>query len=597
MRWLPRRIGLLGSAAARLQTRFWRDRRGGVAIFAAAAIIPLLGALGLATDVSRAYLVKSRLQDAVDAAALAGGKVITSSTRDADIQTYFTANFPVGFMQAVDATTGAATPVPVISDNHTANAAATTVTVTASARIPTTFMRILGFDDITVSATATATRAMAGLDVVLAMDVSGSMGMPMSKMDAAQSAAKSLVEYLFDGAATSPTTVVNGTTYYLLNIGLVPWNHHVRVTRNGVAFSSVTTQSVAAFTNPFTGTSQSTLYYANNSPVPLLWDPRCWNRTNCSSSSNRDSTWSGAVYARYIDDGDNGNDGDFVLGQATVGGKSWMGWEPAPDRWSQPRSGDWTSTTGGYQGGHNWTGDPRQCYAVYWSNTTLDDSSYPAEVPNRNAGTTGSSTRTTWTYPNPSYNSTWSDCMGAPAQGITDLTHTKSTIENAIDELSPAGGTIIPGGLYWAWEVVTPGGPYNAAVASPPFPRAQAIVLFTDGKNESYFGDGYKMTFGYDTNGATSTTHGYLPQPPAATPTTYNNLNNRLIAMATAIKTAGVRIYVVKYQDNDANNTAVLKQVASGPSAPYYFDAADSGQLQDAFQQIAADLSKLRLSK
>ncbi len=595
MRWLPRRGGL-GRAAARLHARFWRDRRGGVAIFAAAAIIPLLGALGLATDVSRAYLVKSRLQDAVDAAALAGGKVITSSTRDADIQAYFTANFPVGFMQAVDANTGAAAPALVISDNHTQTAAATTVTVSASARIPTTFMRILGFADVTVSATATATRAMAGLDVVLAMDVSGSMGQPMSKMDAAKAAADSLVDYLFDGAATSPTTVVNGTTYYLLNVGLVPWNHQVNVTRNGVSFSSVTTQTVSSFANPFTGLSQSTLYYANNSPVPLLWDPRCWNRTNCSSSSNRDSTWAGAVYARYLDDGNNGDDGDFVLGQVTVGGKQWMGWEPAPDRWSEPRSGTWSSTTGGNQGGHNWTGQSKLCYATYWSNSTLNDSSYPAEVPNRNAGTTGSSSFTTWTYPNPSHNSTSSECMDAPSQGITDLTHTKSTITNAIGQLSPAGGTIIPGGLYWAWEVVTPGGPYNAAVASPPFPRAQAIVLFTDGKNESFYGDGYKMTFGYDTDGATSTTHGYLPQPPAASATTYNNLNNRLIAMASAIKTAGVRIYVVKYQDNDPNNTAVLQQVASGPSSPYYFDAADSAQLQAAFQQIAADLSKLRLS-
>src|SRR5215467_8894732 len=73
---------------------FRRDQRGNVAVIVGAAIIPLVGALGLATDTARGYLVKARLSQALDSAALAGGKVYFSTQRDADIKKYFGANFP-----------------------------------------------------------------------------------------------------------------------------------------------------------------------------------------------------------------------------------------------------------------------------------------------------------------------------------------------------------------------------------------------------------------------------------------------------------------------------------------------------------------------
>jgi Flp pilus assembly protein TadG len=742
----------VGRALARLQARFWCDRRGGIAIFTAAAMIPLIGALGLATDVARSFLVKSRLQDAVDAAALAGGKVIASASRDTDINAYFRANFPSGYMAAENPSAAGTDPVPVITDNHTGSTAATTVTVTANAKIPTTFMRVLGFQDITVSALATATHQVAALDVVLAMDISGSMGQPISKMNDAKTAATNLVEYLFNNGTVSPQTTVGGTTYDLLHIGLVPWNESVNVTRNGVAFTGLAAGSpvtVPSFTNPMTGLAQTQIWYANNSPVPLLNDPRCidWNPANYGTTctgSGRLSTWSGAAYMRYSPDGNNTNDGDFVLGTATVGGASWQGFLAANDYWSKARtSGTWPSglcvgeylsiggsspcayptpsggtayasagtasnafdgntgtrtssgtngwvgyglpsgTTAAYRligirnnstrtlnlqfqtdssstfsspttvytvpnlavtagvmtyvriptpytgeryfrvietGGSTfspqelifsttgyssaapeevlWQGADKKCYWRYWQSSDFVNTDLPIdayELPDRPPYATrfdyAGSANDAGTI-----NGNGTDCDDPPAQGITDLTPTKATIESAINGLSPAGHTDIPAGLYWAWEVVTPGGPFNGALASPPFPRAQAIVLFTDGENQSTYGDGYMMSFGYDTAGATATTYGDLPADTDGT-VRKNNMNNRLIHMADAIKAAGVRIYIVKYQHSDASTTTLLQTVASGTGAPYYFDAADYTQLNDAFQQIAADLSKLRLSQ
>ena len=83
-----------------LFAEFRSDTRGAVAAFVAGGIISMVGVVGLATDAARGYMVKARLGQALDAAALAGGREIYSPTRDADIQMFFNANFPPGFLGA-----------------------------------------------------------------------------------------------------------------------------------------------------------------------------------------------------------------------------------------------------------------------------------------------------------------------------------------------------------------------------------------------------------------------------------------------------------------------------------------------------------------
>lgn len=77
------------------------DRRGSVATFLAATIVPLVAFAGLAVDTSRGYLMKSRLSYALDSAALAGGRLMYDPTkRDEAINNFFNANFPSGYMGA-----------------------------------------------------------------------------------------------------------------------------------------------------------------------------------------------------------------------------------------------------------------------------------------------------------------------------------------------------------------------------------------------------------------------------------------------------------------------------------------------------------------
>ena len=148
-------------------------------------------------------------------------------------------------------------------------------------------MRLFGTRPVTVSASAEVTRKMKALDVVLSMDVSGSMGNKdrarrLTRLEATKQAANELVTILFGG----------DTSKDLLNIGLVPWSSKVNVMIEGQAFNSglTTTGPVPTFTAPDIDRVQSKVYYANNSPVPLLEKPP--------------AGWKGCVFNRYIDNCD-----------------------------------------------------------------------------------------------------------------------------------------------------------------------------------------------------------------------------------------------------------------------------------------------------
>jgi Flp pilus assembly protein TadG len=545
---------------------FIADRRGTVITFMAVAIIPLIGALGLATDAARGYMVRSQLSSALDAAALAGGKVMFSANRDADITMFFNANFPPGYM-------GSTVSGPVISVNDDK----TKLKLTAKAVIATTFMHVLGFESMTVEAATEVTRSVDMLDLVISIDLSGSMGQPMSKIEGARDAAKDLVGILYGANTEAPTYTVDGTTYNLLNIGLVPWNAKTNVGISGETYdpSQTTTVTVPAFTNPVTGaTGQTVLYKVNNSPVLFLRNPG--------------AGWKGCVYARYVGDSSNTNDADLQIGDITVGGKYWPGYDPIPLLEGESRSGNWSSSDG-EPWNSDYRGERRSCYGAYW-NTSNSATDHPVAVPDRPGW---------WHAAAPTINNPdGNDCTDCLDYSITPLSHTRKTIDDAIDALqTPAGNTDIPQGLYWAWEVLMPGAPFDEAVETVPFPRQRAIVLLTDGEIVGGSGDAYGGRFGSGSGAGTTTNsaHGFMPSPPAAA-STRNNLNNRLKQLAANVKAQGIKLYVIQFDNTSSTLTNLLKAVATEPNAPYYYNAPTVEELKAAFNEIASNLSKLRLS-
>jgi Flp pilus assembly protein TadG len=165
---------------------FRRNTRGNVAIITALATLPMIAAIGCVIDYTEATSIKTKLQSAADAAALAaisnnspliatakkmasGGSVSGASTF---VQNFFNANLS-GAPQNVGYTNLSAT------GNVTKSGMKLTSTVNFNASVPTTFMGIAGFKTVAVSGSSTASYNMPSyIDFYLMLDVSGSMSFP-----------------------------------------------------------------------------------------------------------------------------------------------------------------------------------------------------------------------------------------------------------------------------------------------------------------------------------------------------------------------------------------------------------------------------------
>ncbi len=155
------------SARRTLLRRIARDTAGNTLMLVAAATIPLVGMIGAGVDVSRTYLVKSRLQQACDAGVLAGRKYATNASFDttarAKADAFFKNNFPTGAFG-----TSAITFVP------TQNAQGEIVGV-AKARVPMTVMTAFGTSGTDLEVKCDARLDIGNVDVALVLDVTGSM--------------------------------------------------------------------------------------------------------------------------------------------------------------------------------------------------------------------------------------------------------------------------------------------------------------------------------------------------------------------------------------------------------------------------------------
>ncbi len=155
--------------------------KGQIVIIVAISLIVLIGMVGLAIDSGRGYGVKAKLSAAVDAAAIAAGRALAEGATDAErlanariaAQKFFYENFPDNYLGAI--------PVALSTDAFHNPDGYWQVTVSASADMPTTFMRVLGQNLVTVIAVGEAIRR--DVDVMLVMDTSGSLGPPTSPAD------------------------------------------------------------------------------------------------------------------------------------------------------------------------------------------------------------------------------------------------------------------------------------------------------------------------------------------------------------------------------------------------------------------------------
>jgi Flp pilus assembly protein TadG len=167
------------------QGRTYRSDEGVALIHMAIYLPMLLLFTGLAVDSGRAYLVKAQLSKAVDGAALSAARNLNGGNPRGEAAKVFNANFPSDFMGATFVT-DPATAADFYEMHTVEETGLHVVTIKATATVPTTFMRLGKFNEVTVSSASEATRRLVDLSLVL--DVSGSIGAAWpSVRDAARS--------------------------------------------------------------------------------------------------------------------------------------------------------------------------------------------------------------------------------------------------------------------------------------------------------------------------------------------------------------------------------------------------------------------------
>ena len=184
---------------------------------------------------------------------------------------------------------------------------------------------------------------------------------------------------------------------------------------------------------------------------------------------------------------------------------------------------------------------------------------------------------------------------------VLPLTHNKTDILNKINSLSywNGGGTIISEGLMWGWRTLSPNKPYATA---KPYDKANAkvIILMSDGKNE-IGGNGPDLTTGsleWSPMMSEYNAYGYLRDgrfPAMNFASATSYLNARLAAACTNAKAKGIIIYTVLFRETDAAAKSLMQTCAS--SSDKAWTAATGGDLTTAFANIGQSISKLRLTK
>jgi Flp pilus assembly protein TadG len=400
---------------------FARNRRGNVAVIFALALMPVTLLAGGSVDLSTAMNARSRLAQALDAAALAVG--VNSAVSDADALAiangFINANYP-------ERELGDITDISVTLDPVTDS-----VTVRGAARVRTTMLGLAGIPSITVHWESVAQRARQRIELAMVLDNTGSMR--GSKISGLRDAAHLLSEILFEGI-NDPGDVM---------IGLVPFAATVNV---GTGFERdwwLDPDAISPIHAQWAGGDQTTEVCtgrgSRRSCTTTTIHPNHWDLFDTLRSTD----WGGCVEARAlpmdIDD--------------TVPTLS------RPETLFVPYFAPDEPDTSGY------------------SNSYLSDA-----LPSGVSGSSANRLRNLEKYENarPNFNGPNAACTVTP---ITPLTATRSRVDNAISDMEASGNTNIANGIGWGVRVLSPQMPFTEGVPYDDRSVLKAMVILTDGEN------------------------------------------------------------------------------------------------------------------
>ncbi|HWK97312.1 MAG TPA: TadE/TadG family type IV pilus assembly protein [Pseudolabrys sp.] len=549
---------------------FRRDRRGNVAITFAMATLPMVGAVGYAVDYSHANSVKAALQAALDSTALMLARdaaTISSSELDAKALTYFTALF--NRPEAKNVT---------IKASYTTSGGSKII-VDGSATVPTTFLGVIGYDDLTVGGSSTTAWGSTRLRVALVLDTTGSMASD-GKMTALKSATKDLLTQLKNAAS------VNGDVY----VSMIPFSRGVNVGAGNYNASWID------WTEWESEPAYMSTWLANSS------NKSTWDQTgpgdNCPFSSSKTgfgctsgpSDGAGSVskipssgaYSGYICPGvdSGGKDGTkagfYYPGCYTSTTFSATGSSAScSGRSNCSCTGSGSSkvckTNSGYYE-HTWVPNARST----WTGCVADRGSTSA--PGTTAGNDQTATAPTTSNKTTLYPARQDTYCPSASVG---LTYNWSTLNSLVDGLDPNGGTNQPIGLVMGWHSLVGIGPYTAPPKDSNYEYSDVIILMSDGLNtwDRWYGNGSAISTAVD----------------------YRMYDSNGNGTCANIKKSGVMIYTIHVNTDGDPTSTLLKNCAGSKDkmvdTSKFFTVTSASGIAAVFNQIGTSLTQLRVAR
>jgi Flp pilus assembly protein TadG len=543
-----------------LGRKFRYDHRGNVAIIFAAALLPIIGIIGAAIDYKRSVDARTKLLSALDGALLALG---SSPSKNDDDALQFLNNYVRAQLQEIHYS-GTWTITSFKQDGAR-------MAADVSGSLPTTLMGLLGIDLVSYGTSSAVVREQKKVEVALVLDNTGSM-QSNGKIAALRDAASALVNIMYDGEKAQER----------VKIALVPF------------VTGVNIKAASDFSMSWMDTLAQSEYHGINFDESIQSGGGGSGGGSGSGSGSGIGWWGGGWGGGGSGGGGTGGSGGgsepvpanhFDLFNA-LPNATWKGCVEArpepydtddtapsaanPDTlwvpWFWPDEPDVQGYTNNYLNDRI-TGDDatRQAYTgKYTYSANIDETAPNTSGPNKGC-----------------------------AQSIQPLTNNKQTLLADIGQMTPwnGGGTDIAQGLVWGWRVLSPTAPFTEGVDYDDPHTMKAIVLLSDGENVVV---SQNNTLNYsDYNPYNYLGHRRLGT--TSTNTAVQRVNTKVETICNAVRDKHIRVYTILFDLNSQSLKTLFSNCATSPEL--YFDNPSPGELRAVFEQIAYDLSKLRLEK
>lgn len=538
--------------------RLLNDSRGNTLAIVAAALVPLTAMIGSGVDASRAYMTKTRLQQACDAGVLAARKTMTGATLDTASRTqgqaFFTNNFPAGVF-------GSNSPLLTMTDGTDGE-----VIGRATANLPTGVMYMFGFEMFNLAADCRARLDIQNTDVMFVLDVTGSMGSAVGSTTRIAALRRAVIDFhsTLESVKSGNVQVRYGFVPYstTVNVGkLIPRaamvDNWVYQSREWAAWYNRAHNVGQTACNALSGSRQS-----HDGHYDCYWTAP--DKTGASSSV---PVWNYKPVSHSVS--------GYLTGNST----------PVPTR----EPGTTENST--------WAG------CIEERDTVATATPYPipdARQPDLDIDGAATTQATKWrpAWPEVSYTRNGIppelNVIGdktqprfyCPAEGRKLAEMTAAQVSTYVAGLQPVGNTYHDTGMIWGARFISPDGIFGSENRTAPngHPITRHIVFMTDGELQPD-GTAYTM-YGqerFDTR---------IGDPGTNNNTLTARHTARFDAICAAARAKNIRIWVVAF---GLPLTASLRGCASDASKAFTSD--NEAALRDQFRLIATNIAGLRLSR